>query len=522
MSDDGRTIRMMLVARLCALWASQMQEQFGVGWKKWQLLAFAFGGLLAVVVCFFLFHHQETPFEQAVNFVRTGKAAAALPILEELSHQQPENTALFPWLAQAYLTTERLGEGRTALDTALRCKLPPDHLVPVVLAYAAFYESRGDFEEAEKLFSSAQAACPGNALDSGKVQLYLRWAGYDSNQARLDKALEHLEAANILAANADEGLQRQVAHDLSACYRQLAALAILKQHNNDKAMKLLRHSLQVSDEPATRMELADLCVEQGKITEAIENYQQVTRTDLNNLEARHRLVDLLVQSKDYNAAREALLELIDKEKSLENYNLLAALNLRMKNYAGAVHALEDAIDLKANDPALLTQLEKALRNWSASLAGSGKVEESLSVKGHADRVAEMLALLKPKNVDKTLLPPNAAWDPSHPPIALSYSRIWLARGSLTPEGEIQIRNITGVPVTDLSLTVVFYDNTRKLRQGTVVLPVAGPASPPFASDSTRSLYFSCPSTVQADHQLAVKIYWKGHFLKELPVVKSRY
>ncbi len=59
-----------------------------------------------------------------------------------------------------------------------------------------------------------------------------------------------------------------------------------------------------------------------------------------------------------------------------------------------------------------------------------------------------------------------------PPVALSSSRIWLARGSFTPEGEIRIRNISGRPVKDLTLKVVFYDHSSKRAGGSVTLPVA--------------------------------------------------
>jgi len=111
------------------------------------------------------------------------------------------------------------------------------------------------------------------------------------------------------------------------------------------------------------------------------------------------------------------------------------------------------------------------------------------------------------------------WPTGKPPIVLNSSRIWLARGSLTPEGEIQIKNITGRPVNDLNLTVVFYDHTTKTRNGTVTLPVATPTSPAFEANAARSLYFSCPNIVKSDHQLAVLILWKGRFLRELPVVK---
>lgn len=111
-------------------------------------------------------------------------------------------------------------------------------------------------------------------------------------------------------------------------------------------------------------------------------------------------------------------------------------------------------------------------------------------------------------------------DPRVPPVALSSSRIWLAKGSLTPEGEIKIRNISGKPVADLALQAVFFDNTTRRQCGTVSLPVATPQSQPFPEDASRSLYFSCPNIVKPEHQLAVIIFWRGRFLKEFPVSKQ--
>lgn len=492
------------------------------GFKKWQLAVAALVAAMLALGAYFLANRPQTPFEQAVSLIRAGKAAAALPILEQLSHQHPDDPQVFPWLAQGYLSTERLGEGRTALDTALRCKLPAKTLCPVVLSYAVYYESRNDFEEGKKLFDSARLACRGRDILRGQAELFFKWAESDAGQGQLMSAIQHLEAGNELLSDSREPVKNEIVHRLCDYYRQLAAVAETKEKDDNKAASILKKSLRLAEEPATYMALADIFTRQGKLDEAIESYQKVCQVDENNLEARHRLIDLLVQKQNYAVAQQALMELTDKEKSLENYRLLASLNLKMGNYGGAVHALEDAINLKANDPDLLSELENVLRNWSAVLASAGKIDESLSVKGHADRIKEMLDLLKPKqkpeekNLASNGRPP---WDPSNPPIALSSSRIWLARGSLTPEGEIQIKNITGRPVDDLALTVVFFDHTIKSRTGTVVLPVAGPTSAPFDADASRSLYFSCPNIVHADHQLAVIIYWKGHFLKELPVVK---
>ena len=163
--------------------------KFGFKPKYWVVVILL---ALAAATVWFWLGRPETPFNQAVSLIKAGRAAAGLRILEEVSHQQPENTAVFPWLAQGYLSTERLAEGRTALDTALRLKLPSDTVVPVVLSYANYYESRGDFEEAEKLFHSAQPACLPKDLNSGMVQLYMRWAQVAVAHDQLQQAVEHL------------------------------------------------------------------------------------------------------------------------------------------------------------------------------------------------------------------------------------------------------------------------------------------------------------------------------------------
>src|SRR5262249_18339746 len=215
-------------------------------------------------------------------------------------------------------------------------------------------------------------------------------------------------------------------------------------------------------------------------------------------------------------------------------------DLKLKNPAGAVRALEDATNLRPKDPLLLAELEKVLLDWSVLLGKQGKSQESMSVKGHADRVAEMLTMLGWKKEDEKVKPDEGEkpaeqttaevaaapaelppLDPKVPPVALYSAHIWLAKGSLTPEGEIRIKNVVGRPVSDLSLTAVFYDNTKRARNGAIVLPVASPTSVPFPANGMRTLYFSCPNIVKPDHQLAVIIFWKGRLLKELPVVKQR-
>src|SRR5690606_33087264 len=111
----------------------------------------------------------------------------------------------------------------------------------------------------------------------------------------------------------------------------------------------------------------------GKSKKAIENYDFVAEQDPNNLEVRHHLIDLLLEAKDFQKAQEALTELTDREKSLENYELLADINLKIGNYAGAVRALEEATALRPSVP-LLEKLRSSLLAWSGVLASEKKTQ----------------------------------------------------------------------------------------------------------------------------------------------------
>jgi lipopolysaccharide biosynthesis regulator YciM len=468
--------------------------------------------LMAGIAGYLLLTPKETPLDKAMKMVKENKSALAVPFLEELSKQSPTDINVYPWLAQAYLDTERFAEGRTALDTAFRVRCRDASLPLVVESYSDYYQGRNDFEQAERLYSAAMTVVKPNLLANGRAQMYMRWSEADLAKSNVDAAVKHLTLAGEFAESLEEPLKSQVPHRLAECYRRLAATAETTNQDERKAIELLEKALSVADEPATRIALGALYQRNNNVDKAIENYQAVCTQDKNNLTVRHRLIDLLLQKKDITAAQAALTELVDKEKTYENYELLADLNLKLENYAGAVRCMEEASALKPS-AALLKQLLATLNTWSALLTKENKTGEAMSVKGHADRVEEELtAMLKE--------PKPAAWNPGSPPVAVLASHNWLSAGSLTPEGEIKIKNVSGQPVTDLTLTAVFFDHTKRLSNGSVGLPVATPNSAPFAPGMEKPLYYSCPNIVREDHQLGVMILWKGKLLREFPVVKQ--
>jgi tetratricopeptide (TPR) repeat protein len=494
------------------------------------------GGSKTIKLCLFLtfiaavafiviqvFRPAQTPFDNAVSLVRQGKAAAALPLLEQLSMQHPANPAVFPWLAQGYLATDRIPEGRIALDTALRMGLSTSSLAPTILLYAKFYQRKGDFEEAEKLLSFL----PAQSISEDLAAFYVNWADSAMANGSIAEAVAHLAKAQALVSFVSKPLAAQILHRLSDGYRKLAALAEARDKDDRAAIALLEKSLKFNDEPVTRMILANLYTRNNLRLQAIENYRAVALIDKNNLEARHHLIDLLIEAGDFDGAQKALVELMDKEKSIDNYQQLANVYLKLQNYAGAVHALEDACELGIK-PEILKQLLAVLTDWSALLIKEKKLQEAGSVKGHADRVAEQLADIAKQerarsDAEADRLAAAQSFGADQCPVTLVSAHTWLASSSYTPEGEIKIKNISRRPVTDLNLKVVFFDNTTRRTSGSVNLPVASSSSVPFAESDVRTLYFSSPSTIardQRDHQLAVRILWKNHFLREFPVFKQ--
>ncbi|MGD9684927.1 MAG: tetratricopeptide repeat protein [Candidatus Obscuribacterales bacterium] len=483
--------------------------------------------VLVLILCsfagaaYYFTRPQETPLTRAIKLVKEGKAAFALPMLEELSREQPDNGEVYPWLARGYLASQRYAEGRTALDTALRLNLSSEQIKPVITDYADYYQRRGDFEEAEKLYHSAARIGPPKLFEAERAKMYLDWADQNTNDNKLEEAIHHLQLGESLSGSLDEATMKAIPHKLSDCYRRLAAVAETQNQDDPAAIKLLEKSLSVCDEPLTRRALAAIYARTGNSDKAIENYEAVSNDDPNNLEVRHHLIELLLERKEFDKAQTALIGLTDREKSVENFELLADVNLKLSNYAGAVRALEEASILRPT-PELLTKLRTTLVNWSNMLIAEKKLQEATAVKGHAERVAEQLAMMgEPVNADKDNgKDEQKAWNPGSTPVSIVFSRNWLAKDSLTPEGKIKIRNITGMPITDLNLTAVFYDNTTRKKNGMVMLPVASQARP-FPPGEDRWLYFSCPHTVRSDHQLAVVILWQGRFLKEFPVTKQR-
>src|SRR5207253_8068561 len=167
-----------------------------------------------------------------------------------------------------YLRTDRLAEGSTAIDTALKLKLPAKLTAPVVLAYADYYENKDDYAEAERLFTSAQPAVPEKALSDGRANLYIRWSDANANDGQTEYALNHLRLAYKLLPDKDS-VKPTLPHKIGEYYRELAAVAETEENDDSKAVSLLQESLNWCDEPASRMQLGSIYLRSNKSDKAI-------------------------------------------------------------------------------------------------------------------------------------------------------------------------------------------------------------------------------------------------------------
>src|SRR6185369_17666148 len=122
-------------------------------------------------------------------------------------------------------------------------KLSAETVTPVVLSFARYYEGRGDFGEAERLFDSAAQTCPESDLGQGRAVLYADWAEDDLKGSKLADALKHYEQAWAMVKYADEPLKTEIPHRLSDCYRQQAAIAQIRSGGDQDAIALLEKCL---------------------------------------------------------------------------------------------------------------------------------------------------------------------------------------------------------------------------------------------------------------------------------------
>ncbi len=477
--------------------------------------------LTFAIISYFVYktyYIPKTPFDTALIYLNHGKAALALDIYEQQEKLHPEDSSLLPYLALSYLRCDRLAEARTALDTALKLNLDSAYLTNSVLEFAKYYQNKEDYTEAENLLLGASIDNESKDLDTQKGLLYYNWALNDLGKTNYDLAIKHLNEASQYKSSLANNIRQNINNKLSQCYRNLGLISQGQDNNLNKAIDLYEKSLSYNNDPLTHYNLANLYLQIKNNKKAIENYRIVINADPDNLDARQKLIDLLIQKNDYMSAKENLEKLLEKEKCLDNYLLLAKINQQLNNYPGCVKALEDAISLKPKLDIYL-KLRDVLNNWASTLTQHHNLREANSVKGHALRISEVIVKLT-KEEEKKLEAQTAILNSNLPPINIVYSKIWLSKGSLTPEGEIKIQNTSTFDILDLGLQAYFYDNTVKKNYGCITLPIVTSATKKFVKGSYKTLYFSSPNTINPDNKVSVIIFWKNHLLKEFPITKE--
>jgi tetratricopeptide (TPR) repeat protein len=157
--------------------------------------------------------------------IKQNKAAAAVPMLERLAIKHPDEPDVHPWLAQGYLATQRYAEARTELDTAIRLHVSPKSLSPMIQAFTNYYQIRGDFQDAEKLYQAAVRIGLKDNIMSERSRFYIAYADHDLQSEKYDEAAKHLQLAQELCTGLDEETQKGIKIRQADCLRRMAALA---------------------------------------------------------------------------------------------------------------------------------------------------------------------------------------------------------------------------------------------------------------------------------------------------------
>lgn len=205
----------------------------------------------------------------------TGKAADAVPTLESLANQFPQSASLQTSLANAYMHIGRPADAGVASTEALRLN-PNDWAARLLQIDAALVQN--EQHEAERMLAALEASKAPRAL--------VRSAEGDvlSRKGAFNEALRAYTEANSAAPSADLSLK------LAATRRAL------RDHDAEEPLRAwLRQSPK---DIRVRLALAQGLQQDGKLTEAVKEYETVLAQAPSQLVALNNLSWVKLQAGD--------------------------------------------------------------------------------------------------------------------------------------------------------------------------------------------------------------------------------
>jgi tetratricopeptide (TPR) repeat protein len=256
--------------------------------------------------------------------LQAGDAASARLALQKATELDGSSVAAFTALGRACARLEFFGEAQSAYDEAL--KLSPGNLDALIEA-AALARDAGNPQRSLALAAQAVEQAPESFAASLALVQAQRQAqdldGAAKTAARLlllrpDDARASQESAAIAFAKgaldeAERGFRRSVELDAQFLDPRLGLAQVLARRGNvDEARQhLVALISQYSADPTPKIELAELCLRTGDMTEAIRLYGEICRDIPNRflLRARHgELLGLSGRTDEAYCVLQALLK----------------------------------------------------------------------------------------------------------------------------------------------------------------------------------------------------------------------
>ena len=271
---------------------------------------------------------MQDKLQRAFDFCNNNKYDEALPILEEITKSDPQNSEAWRTLAQIHWFQKHDPEkAYDELIEALRCE--PKNIWALVLMGNLLTKEKNDVEHAKQYYDKVLEYHPDNAIAINNIgATYMEVKDYDSALPYLEKAL----SIDDTYANSYYGL--------ALCYYKLDRMEEAFKICHKGALK----SSERPENPAVRDELIKLYVTVAKEYADRTNYLNVWRGIKDELEAVDHVNIRIVEDKTLSvhakmeyaplhAAKEHVIRYNPEKDFVEHLFIHEMMHLRMNQQA---------------------------------------------------------------------------------------------------------------------------------------------------------------------------------------------
>jgi tetratricopeptide (TPR) repeat protein len=308
---------------------------------------------------------------------QTGRNDQAVPLLEETVRSNPSNAGAREVLVRGYIASGDFAAARVAAQDliTLAPNAAPGHYFSGLLA-----QNAGKWDEAEKSFARALELAPeaGDTLAAlARVRIE---RGNPAGAELLVRDVIRQQPKNAVAHNllGEILLSRKAVTEARATFNRAidvapkwwlpyrnASLTFLAEGANAQAISIYERGIERTGEVALVADLAALYERLRRPEDAIKQYEALVQKDPRSEVALNNLAMLLVSYRTDQASLDRARDLVAPFANSQNPMLLDTYGwvlVRRGQYAEALPALERAVQLAPNSPALRYHLGMAQMN----------------------------------------------------------------------------------------------------------------------------------------------------------------